>query len=110
MRKLALIAAVSFLTASAAFAAAPANSTLALIISKGMIMSAQGMDFEVNFKEDGTYDAGLFAGTYTVDGGKLCMEIPDAGITFCSDYPDGKMSGDMFQVETDNGPVDITVK
>jgi hypothetical protein len=68
------------------------------------------MDFDVAFRPDGSFDAGVFGGKYKVDGKKLCLEITDFGMTTCSEYPDGKKSGDAFQVETDMGPIDIKIK
>jgi len=109
MRKF-VIAAAALMVAGAAFAQA-ANSTIANVIAKGAVMSVQGMDIEFTYKPDGTFDGGgLFAGKYKVDGNKLCIEIPDFGVTSCSEYPEGKKSGDSFQIQTDMGPIDIKIK
>jgi phosphate-selective porin len=119
MRKFALITAASLFAATAtvaqeaaptAAAAPAASSTVSTILEKGMTMSAQGYDFNVKFNADGTYDAELFYGTYKAEGPEICMDIPDAGMTFCSTYPEGKTSGDTFSVDTENGPVDVTIK
>jgi len=111
MRKFVAIAA-ALMCATSAFAqtTAPEGSTLANVISKGIVLSAQGMDFDVAFAPNGTFDAGLFSGKYKVDGKKLCLEITDLGANLCSAYPDDKKSGDSFQIETDMGPIDVKIK
>ncbi len=111
IRKL-TVAAAALMLAGAAFAqtAAPEGSTIANVLSKGIILSAQGMEFPITYAPNGTYDAGAFSGAYKVDGKKLCMEIAEAGITLCSEYPDGKKSGDAFQITTDMGPIDVKIR
>lgn len=107
-----VIAAAALMCAGAAFAQAPAaGTTLATVIAKGAVFSIQGMDIEMTFKPDGSFDGGgLFGGKYKVDGKKLCLEITDFGMTTCSEYPDGKKSGDAFQIQTDMGPLDVRIK
>lgn len=111
MRKFVAIAA-ALMCATSAYAqtTAPEGSTLANVIGKGIVLSAQGMDFDVAFAPNGNFDAGLFSGKYKVDGKKLCLEITDFGMTTCSEYPDGKKSGDAFQIQTDMGPLDVKIK
>lgn len=111
MRKLALIAAASLVTAGAGLAVAQEapNSTLATIIANGMSIDVQGMLIVFDFNEDGTFDSDFAGGTYTAEGNELCLDIPDFGVTTCSEYPDGKTSGESFTIDSDNGPLDITV-
>jgi phosphate-selective porin len=112
MRKF-IIAAAALMVAGSAFAqtSAAAGSTIANVLAKGTVMNVQGMDIEFTYKPDGTFDGGgLFAGKYKVDGNKICLEIPDFGVTSCSEYPDGKKSGDSFQIQTDMGPIDVKIK
>lgn len=109
MRKTFVTVAAMFV-AGAAFAQA-SDTTLANVVAKGAIFNVQGMEIEMTFKPDGSFDGGgLFAGKYKVDGKKLCLEIPDFGVTTCSEYPDGKKSGDAFQIQTDMGPLDVKIK
>jgi hypothetical protein len=96
-------------------AAAPAfaddSDTIKTIIEKGSKLSVMGMEFEFVYKGDGTYtdDQGT-GGKYRVDGKKLCL-TPDAlGQELCSDYPDGKKSGESFEIQSDFGPMQVTIK
>jgi hypothetical protein len=89
---------------------APPDSTIGIILSKGMAMSVAGTDITFSFKpSEGTFDAGLFTGKYWVETTKLCFDIPDIGYNACSAYPVGKKSGDAFAIETDNGPADVKI-
>ena len=112
MRKFFVIAA-ALMTAGAAFAqtTAPEGSTIANVIAKGVVFNVQGMELVFTYKPDGTFDGGgMFAGKYKVDGKKICLEIPDFGVTSCSEYPDGKKSGDAFQIQSDMGPIDVKIR
>ncbi len=112
MRKL-FVTAAALMAAGAAFAqtTAPEGSTIANVLAKGTVLNVQGMEIEFTYKPDGTFDGGgLFSGKYKVDGKKLCIEIAEFGMTSCSEYPDGKKSGDAFQIQTDMGPLDVKIK
>jgi hypothetical protein len=101
--------------ATPAFAQAPAgeppSDTVKLIVEKGMKLAVADMEFDLTFKTDGSYaDPTGQGGKYRTDGKKLCM-TPDAfGQEFCNDYPDGKKSGDRFEIVSDFGPMNVTVK
>jgi len=91
-------------------AAAPASDTVKAIVEKGSKLSVMDMEFVLTYKADGTYtdDQGS-GGKYRVDGKKLCL-TPDAiGQELCSEYPDGKKSGDKFEIQSDFGPMTVTV-
>jgi len=96
-----------------AFAQTPAkpSDTVASIIAKGMKIAVADMEFDLAFKADGTYgDPSGMGGKYRTDGKKLCM-TPDAlGMELCNDYPDGKKSGDKFELTSDFGPMTVTMK
>ena len=111
MRKF-VIAAAALMCAGAAFAQTAAEgSTLANVIAKGAVFDVQGMEIEMTFRPDGSFDGGgLFGGKYKVDGKKLCLEITDFGVNTCSEYPDGKKSGDAFEITTDMGPMNVRIK
>ena len=103
------------LAAAPAFAQTPAggppSDTVKLIVEKGMKLAVADMEFDLAFKADGSYgDPSGQGGKYRIDGKKLCM-TPDAlGQELCNDYPDGKKSGDKFDLTTDFGPMTVTVK
>ncbi len=111
MRLLALAFAAGMLAAPA-FAAAPPSDTLKAVIEKGVTLSVQGMDFDIDYKPDGTFvgGGGQFEGTYTVDGPKLCITIPGMVENQCTDYPDGKKSGDSFELANDQGSLTVTIR
>jgi hypothetical protein len=92
-------------------AGAPPSDTVKLIVEKGMKLAVADMEFDLAFKPDGSYgDPTGQGGKYRVDGKKLCM-TPDAiGQELCNDYPDGKKSGDKFELTSDFGPLTVTVK
>jgi hypothetical protein len=112
--KLAL-AAASMLLAAPAFAQAPApapaSDTVKTIIEKGSVLSVMDMEFVLTYKPDGTYTAqDGQGGKYRADGKKLCL-TPDAlGQELCSEYPDGKKSGDKFEIQSDFGPMMVAIK
>jgi hypothetical protein len=111
--KLALVCSVAL--AAPAFAQAPASAppsdTIKLIVEKGMKLAVADMEFDLAFKADGSYaDPSGQGGKYRTDGNKLCM-TPDAfGQEFCNEYPDGKKSGEKFDIVSDFGPMTVTVK
>lgn len=87
-----------------------AGSTLANVLEKGVTMEVGGMEFEMAYKPDGTFDGGAFAGTYKVDGNKLCITIEGLADNACTEYPDGKKSGDSFEVPSEFGVMTIKIK
>jgi|SRR6185295_4012926 len=99
------------LAAPALAQAVAPTDTIKLIVEKGNKLSVMDMEFDFTYKADGTYaDVSGMGGKYRVDGNKLCL-TPDAlGQELCSEYPDGKKSGDKFDVQSDFGPLTITIK
>ncbi len=97
------------LTAAPAFA--QDSDTIKTIVEKGSKLEVMDMAFEFTYKADGTYaDNQGTGGKYRVDGKKLCL-TPDAlGQELCSEYPDGKKSGDSFEITSDFGPMKVTIK
>jgi hypothetical protein len=92
-------------------AGAPPSDTVKLIVEKGMKLAVADMELDLAFKADGSYaDPTGQGGKFRTDGKKLCM-TPDAlGQELCNDYPDGKKTGDKFDLPTDFGPMTVTVK
>ena len=103
----------------AAFIAAPAfaqTTTLQELTTKGMIMDAGGMKFDVAYKPDGSLavtmdgaDVGL-TGTWRIDGDKLCTTSNFNPVEECAVYPAGKKSGDSFEVTGSQGTAMVTIK
>jgi phosphate-selective porin len=109
--KLALLAAAMIAAPALAQTAAPASDTVKAMIDKGVVMRVMDFEGEVTYTADGKFSGfdGMFSGTYTVDGAKLCT-TSDMG-SGCQEYPDGKKAGDTFTVEMDPvGEVSITIK
>jgi hypothetical protein len=106
----ALIAAPAF--TQEAPAAAPASDTVKAMTEKGVLFDVMGMPIDMEFKADGSFTgmAGAFAGTWKADGKKLCLTIPGMIENQCTEYPDGKKSGDTFEVTTENGPMNVTIR
>jgi hypothetical protein len=112
MKALKFIVAASMLVAVAAPAFAQDSDTIKLIIAKGNKLAVMGMEFNFVYKADGTYSdaASGMGGKYRIDGKKLCITPEALGQELCSEYPDGKKSGDTFDVQSDFGPLTITIK
>jgi len=90
-------------------AGAPPNDTIAVILAHGDSIDVGGMTFDLTFKPDGAFSGGEFAGTYTVDGDKLCVTVEGVVNNQCTAYPAGKKSGDSFTVQGDMGPYTVTI-
>jgi len=103
------------LALAAALFAAPAlaqgSDTLKEATTKGIKVDAQGFVFDVNFTPDGKFTAmdGQLAGTWRIDGDKLCSAT-EATPEDCALYPKGKKSGDSFEVTGAAGTATITIK
>jgi len=109
--KLALFVAAMIAAPALAQTAAPPSDTVQAIVDKGVVMKVMDFEGEVIYTADGKFSGfdGMFSGTYTVDGSKLCT-TSDMGSS-CLAYPDGKKPGDSFTVEMEQvGEVSITIK
>ena len=76
-------------------------------------MDVRAMSATIEYKADGTFSGfdGMFAGTYKTDGNKLCITVEAFGSTNqCQEYPDGKKSGDTFELTSDMGPMKVTIR
>lgn len=92
---------------------APASDTVAAVVAKGVSMDVGGNVGNIDYKADGTFSGfdGMFEGTYKTNGNKLCITVEAFGITDrCQEYPDGKKSGDTFTLESDMGPMQVTIR
>jgi len=93
--------------------AAPAMAdTLQTMTTKGAVMEIQGDSTEIFFSADGTYTStGGPAGTWKIDGEKLCWSSPGLTDNTCDTYPKGKTSGDSFTLFNDVlGEFKVTIK
>ncbi len=106
-----LLVAAALLGASALSAPAFAD-TLKEVTSKGISVNVQGTVMDIAFTEDGNFASsdGAIAGTWKVDGPKLCLTVPGMIENQCNEYPTDKKSGDTFEVTTEMGPIQITIK
>ncbi len=114
MKKTMLTLAALALTAPA-FAddeAAAPNDTIAYMVANGATVLAQGQEYVMTYKDDGSFadDSGMLAGTWKASGNQHCITIPGMFEDMCSEYPEGKVSGDAFDIETDMGPLTVTLK
>jgi hypothetical protein len=82
-------------------AGAPASDAVKIAIEKGMLIDIMGMPVDMAFNaKDGSVAAmqGQYPGKYRVDGKKLCISFDAMPEEACMDIPDGKKSGDVFNV------------
>ena len=98
-----IIAAVAVLAAAPAFsqtAGAPATDSVKVVIEKGLIIDIMGMPVDMLFNKDGTFAAmaGAYPGKYRVDGKKVCLTSDAMPEESCIEVPDGKKSGDTFNM------------
>lgn len=114
--RLAICALAAALAASSALAQTAPSDTIQLVLEKGTTMNVIGMGMvgDVAYKPDGTFSGfdGMYEGTYTVDGSKLCLTAPAVQQeNACFEYPAGMKSGDKFKITDANiGDIEITLK
>lgn len=109
-----------FVSAAAVMMAAPAfaqtATTLQELTTKGMVMDAGGMMFDVTYKPDGTFSVAMDGadvgvdGKWRIEGEKLCTSSNFSPAEECVAYPAGKKSGDSFDVTSSQGTAKITIK
>lgn len=105
----------SLLLACAALAAAIAGpafaGTLQEVTTHGIVVTIADMDIDVTFTPDGKFTAlnGAVAGTWRIDGDKLCTATPEQGES-CTVYPADKKSGDTFEVSNEQGSAKVRIK
>jgi len=94
-----------------AIAQTPPSDTVNAVVAKGATFSSQGRSYDFVAKGDGVYadKAGKPIGTYRVDGKQLCMTPTTFGRELCFTFPDGKKSGETFDVESETGGARVTI-
>lgn len=105
-----LTAAAVMMLAAPAFA--QGTTTLQEVTTKGIVLSVQGMDIDVTYKPDGTFTAmdDAVTGKWRIDGDKLCTSSNFDPNESCVAYPEGKKSGDTFDVTGPAGTATIKIK
>jgi hypothetical protein len=105
-----VLAVTAMMLATPAFA--QAQTTLDHVTTRGIVLSAGGMDVDVSYKPDGSFTAmdGQVTGKWRVEGVKLCTSSNFAPAEECVAYPAGKTSGDSFEVQGGQGPATIRIK
>jgi hypothetical protein len=105
-----LVAALILSVAAPAFA--QGATTLQEVTTKGIVLSAGGMDVDVTYKPDGSFTAldGAVTGKWRIDGDKLCTYSNFEPTDTCVAYPAGKKSGDSFEVTSPAGTATIKIK
>ena len=113
--KLAMFALAAAMLAAPALAqdVAPPSDTVKAVVEKGVTMEVMGQAGDIEYKADGTFSGfdGQFEGTYKTNGNKLCITVEAFGLVDqCSEYPDGKVSGDTFEIPSDMDPLKVTIR
>ena len=111
--KLKLALCVAAIVTAPAIAQEPPSDTVKAVVEKGVTMDVQGNVGDIEYKSDGTFSGfdGMFAGTYKTDGNKLCITVEAFGLVDqCQAYPDGKKSGDTFELTSDMGTMQVTIR
>ena len=113
MKKFAMAIAALALVAPA-FAddeAAATNDTITHMIASGATVLAQGQEFVMTYGADGSFadESGMLAGTWKASGNQHCITVPGMFEDMCSEYPEGKTTGDAFDIDTDMGPITVTL-
>lgn len=89
-----------------AMAQTPGSDTVRAIVAKGATIVSDGVPYAFESKADGRYEGG----TYRVDGKALCLTPQTYGQEVCFTCPDGKKSGDTFEVDGPSGSAMVTIR
>ena len=113
--KLAMFALAAAMLAAPALAqdVTPPSDTVKAVVEKGVTMEVMGQAGDIEYKADGTFSGfdGQFEGTYKTNGNKLCITVEAFGmVDQCTEYPDGKVAGDTFEIPSDMGPLKVTIR
>lgn len=101
---------LAILWGSPAFA--QASSTLKEVTTKGIVIEAEGLSIEVTYRPDGTFTAmdGAVTGTWRIDGDRMCTTSNFSPMEECTLYPQGKASGDSFEITGAQGSARVTIR
>ncbi len=95
-----------------ALAGAARADTLQEVTTHGMVVTMQGVDYDLTFASDGSFKdtTGQVAGTWVIRGDSLCTTSNNDPKETCFAYPRGKKSGDVFQITAPEGVGTIRIK
>jgi hypothetical protein len=90
---------------------APPSDTVREVIAKGVMVNFGGMEVDFVYNADGTFTGagGQFVGKYRTDGKKICITADMLPQELCQEYPDGKKSGDTFELSSDFGTSSVKI-
>jgi hypothetical protein len=90
---------------------APPSDTVKEVIAKGVMVNFGGMEVDFTYNADGTFTGagGQFVGKYRADGRKICITADMLPQELCQEYPDGKKSGDSFELSSDFGTSSVKI-
>lgn len=94
-----------------AFATSASADTLQEVTTRGVVVTAPSVTFDVAYTPDGKFTAmsGQVTGTWRIDGDKLCTTSSYDPNEQCVVYPKGKKSGDSFDVTGPRGVATVKI-
>lgn len=113
MKKIVLsVAALALVAPAFADDDAAPNDTIAYMVAHGATVLAQGQEYVMTYKDDGSFsdESGMLVGTWKASGNSHCITVDGLFEDMCSEYPAGKTSGDAFDIDTEMGPITVTLK
>lgn len=86
--------------------------TLDEVTKHGMVVTLGSFDLGTDFTADNRFSMadGMIRGTWRTDGNKLCLTGDTDGLESCTEYPEGKVSGDTFEVQLEHGPATVRIR
>ncbi len=107
MSKLLLAATLALAVAGSAMA-----DTLHEVVTHGIILTAPGFEAEVTYTPDGKFTGmeGQLTGTWRIEDDKLCTTSNFEPAERCAIYPKDKVSGDAFEMTSEQGTATIKIK
>jgi hypothetical protein len=93
--------------------ALPARAgTLEEIVAHGMVVTIGDMDIDISFTPDGKFSGleGQLAGSWKIDGDKMCTTSNLDPSETCMAYPKDKKSGDSFDLTGPQGTAKVKIK
>lgn len=94
-----------------AMAQTPGSDTVRVMVEKGATFLIDGIAYAFEPKPDGRYAGGQggVGGTYRVDGKAICLTPATYPQEMCFTCPDGRKSGDTFEVDGLRGAATVRI-